>query len=592
MEMSKNTKLSPSSVVFSTFPDAFRNLANSIVRTSSIVHPEGDATGARIRRVLEIISQRMTDEKSRRDDHFTEKQHRAATNKSQTSQSADSGDLDDMFGDIQLEGEIAVEDTPQAPSRIRASSLSFIRVDDDSTVRTNIFPRTFHCSGCGHFECLNPAHPPRSLQCPHCGAEKLVQEPIVFMCARCANLRELAPPGARVENSPHRKIQKADDFLGRSPACPDCHDGHIHLEKHNSNSISIWEWKCTNNQCAYHEAVKYLCLECYLPAVKNQTEPENNVNAQIVSMNAFPAAASSALRGLFDTQMFIHDELLDPASLSATARQLSENWNDYFDLRSGAGSELEEHEIGQIAESCIASAYLLDRVGIVKTVYGYKAGNIASHPLTPVLESDRFARFFRDAEGFSEYSCYGMINDGAALVIELNKQMIVERLNDMLPQPADDYDEILESELRRLQGLSMKDVLDTRGNNFVLYRSLHALEHAILSSSILQIGSEVLGSTLFPREGILLIYEGEPVGRGGVIQLVNKGKGLITMIEAARDHVMGCAQGCIEGCPACIFIRDSHCNYNYNQLQRNWLPSNSLLSRAGARRILLPDLPL
>lgn len=589
--MSKNTKLSPSSVVFSTFPDAFRNLANSIVRTSSIVHPEGDATGARIRRVLEIIAQRMTGEKSRRDDHFTEKQQRTAANKNQPQQSADSDGLDDMFGDIEFEAEIVIENTAQAPARIRASSLSFIRVDDDSTVRTNIFPRTFHCSRCGHFECLNPAQPPRTLQCPHCKAEKLVQEPIVFMCARCANLRELAPPGARIENSQLRKIQKADDFLGRSPACSDCHEGHIHLEKHNSNSISIWEWKCSNNQCTYHEEVKYLCLECYLPAVKDQANPENNVTGQIISMNAFPAAASSALRGLFDTQMFIHDEPLDPASLSATARQLSGNWNDYFDLRSGAGSELEEDGVERIAESCIASAYLLDRVGIVKTVYGYKAGNIASHPLTPVLEADRLARFFKDAEGFTEYSCYGMINDGAALVIELDKQMIVERLNEMIPQPAGDYDEILESELQRLQGLSMKDVLDTRGNNFVLYRSLHALEHAILSSSILQIGNEVLGSTLFPSEAILLIYEGEPVGRGGVIQLVNKGRGLLSMVEAARDHVMGCAQGCVEGCPACIFVRDAHCNYNYSQLQRNWLPSNSLLSRVGARRILVPNLP-
>lgn len=589
--MSKNTKLSPSSVVFSTFPDAFRNLANSIVRTSTIVHPEGDASGPRIRRVLEIIARRMTGEKHRRDDHFTQVQQRATANKTQATAAVASDDLDDMFGDVQFEGEIIIEESPQSPARIRASSISFIRVDDDSTVRTNIFPRTFHCSRCGHFECLNPAQPPRTLQCSHCGAEKLVQEPIVFMCARCASLRELAPPGARIENSPYRKILKTDDFLGGSPACPDCHSGHIHLEKHNSNSIGIWEWKCSNNQCTYHEEVRYPCLECYLPAVKNQAKPEDNINAQIISMSAFPAAASSALRGLFDTQMFIHDEPLDPSSLSATAQQVSGNWNDYFDLRSGAGSELQKVDVERVHESCIENAYLLDRVGIVKTVYGYKAGNIASHPLTPVAEADRLARFFKDSEGYTEYSCYGMINDGAALVIELNKQMIVERLNEMISQPAGGYDEVLESELRRLQGLSMKDVLDARGSNFILYRSLHALEHAILSSSILQIGNEVLGSTLFPKEGILLIYEGEPVGRGGAIQLVNKGKGLLSMIEAAGDHVMGCAQGCVDGCPACIFVRDAHCNFNYSQLERNWLPANSLLSRLGARRILVPNLP-
>lgn len=590
--MGKNVKLSPSTVVFRTFPDSFRNFAASIVRTTSIVHPEGDGTGTRIRRVLEIIAQRMNDEKNRRDNHFTEVQQRVAANKKQAQDGNTSDDLEDLFGDIQIDAGIIIEDRQQA-AIIRPSSLSFIRVDDDSTVRTNIFPRTFHCSNCGHFECFNPAQPPRTLQCSHCGQEKLVQEPIVFMCARCANLRELAPPGARIENFQYRKIQKTDDFLGRAPVCPDCQSGHIHLEKHNSNSIGIWDWICTNKQCSYHEEVRYPCLECYLPAVKNQDEPDNNINAQIIPMNAFPAAASSALRGLFDTQMFIHNELLDPLSLSTTARQVSGNWNDYFDLKTNTGSELGSEEVNRIYDSCIQNAYLLDHIGIVKTVYGYKAGNIASHPLTPVAEADRLARFFKDAEGFAEYSCYGMVNDGAALVIEFNKQMIIDRLSEMFSQiSGDNYDEILARELQQLQRLSLKEILDMDGNNFVLYRSLHAVEHAILSSSLLQIGNEVLGSTLFPQEGILLIYEGESIGRGGVIQLVNKGKGLLSMIEAAGDQVVGCAQGCIDGCPACIFVQDAHCSYNYAQLQRNWLPSNSFLSRLGARRILVPNLPV
>jgi hypothetical protein len=590
--MNKNAKLSPSTVVFNAFPDAFRNFPSSIARVNGIVHPEGDTRGPRIRRVLEIIAQRMNDEKRRYDEHFNQVQQRAAASKKNSEDASDSDGLEDMFGGIQIETEIIIE-ASQLSSTIRSNNLSFIRVDDDSVVRTHIYPRTFHCSHCGHFECFNPAQPPETLQCSHCREEKLVQEPIVFMCARCANLLELAPPGGKRENSQYRKIQKTDDFLGRAPSCPDCQTGHIHLEKHNSNSIGIWEWICTNNQCSYHEQVRYSCLECYLPAVKNELEPENNLTAQVISMNAFPAAASSALKGLFDTQMFIHDDLLDPSSLSATAQQVSGNWNDYFDLNSEVGSELDKEAVNRIHESCIENAYLLDRIGIVKTVYGYKAGNIASHAQTPIAEVDGLSRFFRDSEGFSEYVCYGMINDGAALVIELNKQMIIDRLSEIVPQLSrDDYDEILARELRQLQGLSMKDILDLGGNNFILYRSLHALEHAILSTSMLQIGNEVLGSTLFPREAILLIYEGESIGRGGVIQLVNKGVGLLSMVEAARDHVIGCAQGCVDGCPACIFVRDPHCSYNYAQLQRNWLPANSLLSRLGARRILVPNLPI
>ncbi|MGC2237995.1 MAG: DUF1998 domain-containing protein [Pyrinomonadaceae bacterium] len=590
--MNKNTKLSPSAVIFNTFPDAFRNYASSIIRVKSIIHPDGDANNTRIRHVLENIARRMSHEKNRVDSHYMEIQHRAAANKSQSQVEGNSTVLDDIFGDIEIETEIIV-DTGEKRAHIQSKNLSFILVDDDSTVRTKVFPRSFHCSNCNHFEYIDPSKPPRNLLCTHCKRENLVQEPIVFMCARCANLREMVPPGESVNNSQNRKARNVKDLLGSAPGCPDCRNGHIHLEKHNNNNIGVWEWKCSNNQCQYQEQVKYSCLECYLPALKDETNPENTVNASMISMNAFPAAAPSALRGLFEVQMFIHNEPLDPSSLQVINHEAAIDWIDYFNLNFGNGSVLETEDLEQIHSACIENVFLLNRVGIVTTVYGYRAGNIASHSVTPTAESDRLARFFKDPEGLSEYVCYGMMNDGSALVIELNKQRIINRLSEITPSLASEsYDDVLSAEFQMLQNLPMKNLLETRDNDFILFRSLHALEHAILTSSMQQIGNDVLGSKLFPKEGILLIYEREPIGRGGVVQLVNKGEGLLSMIEAARDQVIGCAQGCIDGCPACIFVRDAHCNYNYNEMERNWLPANSLLSRLGARRILFSDLPL
>jgi len=112
---------------------------------------------------------------------------------------------------------------------------------------------------------------------------------------------------------------------------------------------------------------------------------------------------------------------------------------------------------------------------------------------------------------------------------------------------------------------------------------------SILTAAIQQIGNEVLGSQLFLTNGVIVIYEREPVGRGGVVQLVNRGEGLRRLLDAARDHVLGCVQGCAEGCPMCTYVRDAHCTSPLDEIGRVWLPPNTLLSRAGARILLAPQ---
>ena len=118
------------------------------------------------------------------------------------------------------------------------------------------------------------------------------------------------------------------------------------------------------------------------------------------------------------------------------------------------------------------------------------------------------------------------------------------------------------------------------------------MEHSLLATASQRIGNEVLGSKLFVTAGVLLLYEREPIGRGGVIQVVNGGPGLHALVVAAGDHVAGCAQGCADGCPSCIYLPDMHCQYRSEELGRTWLPANTLLSRTGARQLLLPDLTL
>jgi hypothetical protein len=369
--------------------------------------------------------------------------------------------------------------------------------------------------------------------------------------------------------------------------------------KHDNNSVQQWEWRCSSCR-RYQEIIQEICFDCLIPRGPagnsgDSTDSGAAAKSDFIFMSAFPASAPNALRPLIDVQMFIHDEPLDPGSLLTSAREAAKRWTDYFELHSGTGSVLSTEEVQKVASGGISNAYLLDHLGVITTVYGYRAGAVANHPQSPVGEEDRLARFFSDPEGFAEHVCYGMLNEGAALVIELDKDLVINRLGLRSARDAGAvYDALVEQDRNTLAGMQIKDILQLQPDSprAALFRALHGMEHALLSSAIRRIGSDVLGSKLFLRAGLILIYEREKIGRGGVVQLVNRGKGLLALLASAGDHVSGCAQGCSDGCPACAYVRDTFCQYEYADLGRSWLPANALLSRSRARRLLAPEIPV
>jgi Zn finger protein HypA/HybF involved in hydrogenase expression len=612
----KPNTVSPTQVIFRAFPDACRNLPHALARVTVVTSQE-EEKGRRANYVREIVAGLMTEEWIRLKLHQGEAKRRrqALRDKKRPDEAGAEADdgmlLDEIFGEpIEVKEEKEAIPTAEGEIRpIRARSLSFIPVNEHSVVRTRIFPRSFHCKSCGHFVALDSARPPANLRCPCCRQDRLRQEPIVFMCARCATVRELTPRGARLpetgkkakkrSNDVRRESRSINDFLGGPPPCPDCQTGHIHLEKHDDNNIQRWEWSC--NSCSrFHESVQELCFDCFIPAkpADETEEPDDSdspAKSDIVFMSAFPASAPNALRPLTVDVMFIHDEPLNPRALLPAAREAAGRWTDYFEMKRGIGSTLTDEEIRQIESTCISDAYLLDQLGVITTVYGYRAGAVASHPKTPMREDQRLAKFFRDPEGFAEHVCYGMMYEGAALALALDKDLVIERLGLRVPGSREAmYDDIVERDRRGLTDMKIKDILQLPPESPMasLFRALHSVEHALLMSATQRIGSSVLGSKLFLREGIVLIYEREKVGRGGVVQLANRGKGLLALMASASDHVSGCAQGCADGCPACAYVRDTSCQYEYADLGRPWLPANALLSRSRARRILVPDIPL
>jgi hypothetical protein len=309
-------------------------------------------------------------------------------------------------------------------------------------------------------------------------------------------------------------------------------------------------------------------------------------------MQAIPATAPNALQALVHQQMFVGNSEVNVATLRASADREAQRWPDAFALDlvepgRGGKSPIGADGLAVLEEACVASAYLANKVQAFTTVYGYKAGAAAGHRLTPVESDERLSRFFSDPEGIARFLAFCVSTQGAALVIEFDPVCVIERLSELDPSLSGvTLEAAIGAEAAAMQAQEVPALLNVEGSEHLVYRSLHALEHALLTSAMQQIGSDMLGSRLFPEAGTIVLFERAPIGRGGVVQLVNKGPGLVSLIERARDQMLGCAQGCVDGCPSCVYVRESHCNQPVEELGRSWLPWNSLLSRRGAARIL------
>jgi len=309
-------------------------------------------------------------------------------------------------------------------------------------------------------------------------------------------------------------------------------------------------------------------------------------------MNAMPASAPNALQALSHHEMFVGNVPVDlPLLRQAAEQSAAAGWADAFvlDVDAGAGI-LSDEDIESLADSCIASAYLVRDVWVVTASFGYKAGPTAAHPQSPVAPDEKLATIFPDPEGLTRFRAFAHTSQGAAVVIQLDTAAVADRLAS-LDGGHGDLATRVAADAQAMQRSTVRQLLATTGNGLLAYRSLHAVEHALLMAAMRQLGTDTLGSRLFPAEGAVVLFEKSRIGRGGVIQLVNRGPGLVHLVRAARDLMAGCAQGCAEGCPACVYLRDQHCAHPLEDLGTEWLPANALVSRAGAASILSPDMP-
>lgn len=591
--------ISPLQVIYQAFPGAVRFVSGQIARVRDISSSRGEREDRLSELVRRTVARRIFVELERRHAHdmlrHARRLERPRAVQAIVEGRGIDGDADaipDAFDPFDLvipaDEEPAVPAgggaadalrAPPAPAMPREREISVIEIDEDATVRTRVFPRSVHCQRCGHFEILNPERVPATLQCRCCREAMLRIEPIVFICGRCGEIRELVPPLEL--RGDFRQAGSADRAMGAPIRCPDCQRGHIHLQKHATNDVARWEWVCP--ACSvYRVRLQERCVRCAIP--RSATEASN-----VIFMNAIPASAPNALQALAHQEMFVGNAPVDLAALRAAARSGRESgWADSFEIElPHSRANLSEEDAASLAEAGLVRAYLVRDVWAVTACYGYKAGQSAAHPQSPVLPEERLATLFGDPERFARFRVFTHTTRGAALVLEFNREQVVSRLAELVPSLRDQsIEQVVEAEAHEIAHRQIRELLRVGGGRLIAYRALHALEHALLMAAMRQLGSDTIGSRLFTADATVVLFEKSEVGRGGVVQLVNRGDGLVQLIRASRDLMAGCAQGCVDGCPSCVFLRDQHCGHPLDELGVAWLPANALLSRAGAARIL------
>jgi hypothetical protein len=602
------SNISPLQVIYQAFPDAIRFVGGQITRVRNVVSSRGDRDDRLSDVVRGLLARRIYVELTRRHAHdMVRYERRAAREVERQAAGAVAGGAV-MAGDVVAEpafdpfdllppyealgepermgggadGGALATHAPAAPGMPQEREISMIEVDDDATVRTRVFPRTVHCQRCDHFELLNPERVPPTLSCPCCGGGTFRIEPITLICGRCAAVRELVPP-LELRGS-FRRPGDAGRVLGAAISCPDCHHGHVHLEKHGTNEVARWEWRCT--ACAnYRVTLQERCLRCVVPGT-------DIASPSAIFMNPVPASATNALQALTLQEMFVGNEPVDVTSLRAAASVArSSGWSDAFELHvREPGTLLSREDVTGLNSACLSRAYLIRDVWAVTACYGYKAGPSASHPHSAVAPEERLATLFSDPEGFARFRAFTHSTRGAGLVLEFDPQLVVARLAALMPGLGhQSLAEVIEAEAAQIARHEVRELLQVGEHALLGYRALHAVEHAILMAAMRQLGTDAFGSRLFPAAATVVLFEKAAVGRGGVVQLVNRGPGLVQLVRAAQDLMAGCVQGCVDGCPSCVYVRDQHCAHPLDELGAAWLPANALLSRAGAAAVLLPD---
>ncbi|OAQ52639.1 hypothetical protein HTG_13530 [Natrinema mahii] len=571
--MSQNYTLSEFQVIFGQHDDGFLTRGGTHLRVNRVT---GCST-LRHHPMTEVVAEAIDEAERANRDHTDRKNARFAekyasdANSGGSDNEEDGGDssaseaLDQMLGgdeegnkesdenlfEPQTDGGSATGDSWIVPP----SQVKLLELTDDSRVEAMVYPRSFRCPRCSHFEFLDPTT--NDLTCPDCSST-LRQYPLVYACPRCANVDQMQP----------RDTNVGRDHVGVI-RCEDCDTGHYHL--HHEGSLSTAQFECTS--CDSVQTVRRFCRECHIPSNEDGEDGAPSV------MKPTPTDASSLVSPMVKSSLFINDNHISLETLREAHKQGHDpyRWNE---------ETLPQQEQTLLSDFWgLNGLFNVDEVSSLTAVYGYQTRVTAEG--TDIDDDERLTRTFEHGDDMKR--AYVTRSEGRGLVFDLDIETLYEAVRDIeSANDADSYGELAKNELEELNESPVKNLVDSE-HELVLIPLLHALEHALFSAAAHEIGmDDILGSKLLIKDGAIILYEREDVGAGGLAQLTldQGGRTLKKFLRKAAENLSSCGQFCETGCPSCIYTDDFECRPYLPTEVNRWVPPNALLNRDYAHQFI------
>jgi len=456
----------------------------SAVQTIRVVADPCDAPTLRemVARYIEEGQRRWTsyaEERSRRIAYrqAAERAARSATQKTKYSSMLAGLDLD-------WEGAEPADDDPDVlPARalrmVKASNIDLREITDASSIRVRIYPHTFVCARCDHYQVVDDGI--TDLKCPCCKKGYLQQVAIIHICPRCARVEELIP----------EDVPKRDE---RGWLICEC-GGHLHY--YGRSRVATIRWRCKKCGSSYPKWGRRRAIDrscgCSI------WEKDESGKAKVSKMYIDRTAGSNTYALAFSTLRIGDEPVILPVLQARHQQDKDESlktWhiNELFEEHLNGQERLMFQAMFPIRESFLVSNVLSSTV-----VYGYSTRK------GTIKEEERLPQFFYE-DNSNRYRAYVVNEEGRALVIVLDKERLAKAVQRSKPTAQWlSYDQLVEGEM---------DVLNTRGRfqqnidapeDFPLIAALHTLEHAVFKQAIAQVGLDDFGSKILLRDGVIIL---------------------------------------------------------------------------------------
>ena len=213
-------------------------------------------------------------------------------------------------------------------------------------------------------------------------------------------------------------------------------------------------------------------------------------------------------------------------------------------------------------------------------VFGYRS---EVRPKPPVPDGERYPRFFQQQPGVQRFRAYATVTEGRGVVIAFDKA----RLARFVSYGHDDgrsYASLISAEMEQVGGMGLQDLLaaNEARNLFPMTKLLHAMEHALRSSLITEVGLEDFDSRLLVADAAMLFFETRDLADGGVTQLSQQSGQMTSWLVRGIRRIEECPQLCSSSCIACVKTDNSSCHGFLTREFGRWMPPNSLLDRTMA----------